>query len=338
MLEDYIDRLIRREDLSEEDAAGAMAVIMAGEATEAQIAGFLVALRMKGETVAEITGCAEAMREAAVPIDAGGLEVVDTCGTGGDRTGTFNVSTAAAIVAAGAGVPVAKHGNRSVSSGSGSADVLAELGVDIQAPVPVVERCIREAGLGFLFAPSLHKAMRYAIGPRRELGVRTVFNILGPLTNPARTQRQVLGVFSEELVEPMARVLKGLGAVRAMVVHSDDGLDELSISDASVIAEVDAADVRVRRITPEDVGITRVPLDELLVEDPAHSAQVIRSMLAGDEGPVRDMALLNAAAAICVGGHADSLRMGILAASDAVDSGRAAEVLEKLVAITNSPE
>jgi len=336
MLEEYVAKLVERQDLSEGQARDAMAIIMAGDASDAQIAGFLIALRMKGETVAEITGCAEAMREAAVSIDVGGLEVVDTCGTGGDRTCTFNVSTAAAIVAAGAGVPVAKHGNRSVSSGSGSADVLSVLGVNINAEPAVVERCIRQVGIGFLFAPTLHKAMRYAIGPRRELAVRTVFNILGPLTNPAGAKRQVMGVFSEDLVEVQARVRSKLGASRAMVVHSDDGRDEMSICDETVVAEVEGARIKTYRISPEDLGLERASLADLQVDGPEQSADVIRSVLSGDEGPQRDMVVLNAAAAVCVGGRADSLGMGILAAADSIDAGRAADALNHLVSLSHS--
>jgi len=336
MLEPYIGDLIDGKDLSEEESREAMSLIMSGKATEAQIAGFLVALRLKGETVEEITGCARAMREAATTIDVGNLPVVDTCGTGGDEKGTFNVSTAAAIVAAAAGVPVAKHGNRSVSSGSGSADVLERLGVNIEAPPAVVERCVREAGIGFLFAPMLHRAMKYAIGPRRELGIRTVFNILGPLTNPAGARRQVLGIFAGELVETIAGVLYKLGAEKALVVHSLDGLDELSVCSDSLVAEVDEGGVRMWRLSPPSVGIARAELSDLQVDGPEHSAEVLRSVLRGARGPCRDMAVLNAAAAIYVGGKASSVREGIDRAAEAIDSGRAQEVLDKLVALTRA--
>ena len=238
MIEQIVARLIDREDLTEQEARETMAAIMSGGCTDAQIGGFLVALRMKGETIPEITGCAQAMREAATRIDVGDLDVVDTCGTGGTKKGTLNISTAAALVTAGAGVPVAKHGNRAASGRWGSADVLEAIGVNLGATPDAVARCVREVGIGFLFAPALHQAMKHAIGPRRQLGVRTVFNILGPLTNPAGAKRQVLGVFAEELVETMASVLQNLGATRAMVVHSRDGMDELSTCDETVVAEL----------------------------------------------------------------------------------------------------
>ncbi len=336
MLETYIAKLVERRDLSEEEAHEAMSAIMAGGATDAQIAGFLVALRMKGETVPEITGCAKAMREAATPIEVGELDVVDTCGTGGTRKGTFNVSTAAALVTAGAGVPVAKHGNRAASGHWGSADVLEALGVNIEAEPPVVERCIREAGIGFLFAPALHKAMKHAIGPRRQLAVRTVFNILGPLTNPAGARRQLLGVFSEALVEPIAAVLGNLGATRAMVVHSLDGMDEISLCDETFAAEVNEGRIRTRRIAPEDVGLARGGLEDLLVEGLEGSVAAIRSVLDGETGPRRDMVLLNAGAAIYVGGKADTLRDGLRAAADSVDSGGAKEALQRLVELSQA--
>ena len=334
MLKQYIARLVERQDLTEEEARSAMSVIMSGGATPAQIAGFLVALRMKGETVDEITGCAKAMREAATPVEAGDLDVVDTCGTGGTRKGTFNVSTAAALVAAGAGVPIAKHGNRGMSSSIGSADVLQALGVNVEAEPAVVARCIRGAGIGFLFAPVLHKAMKHAIGPRRELGVRTVFNVLGPLTNPAGARRQLLGVFSEALVETIAGVLARLGATRAMVVHSADGMDEISICDETLVAEVGMGRIATRRIGPEDVGLPRAPVQALLVKDVAESAAAVRAVLDGEQGPRRDMVLLNAAAAVYVGGKADTLRGGLHAAAGSVDSGRAKHVLERLAALS----
>lgn len=336
MLETYIAKLVERRDLSEEEAHEAMSAIMAGGATDAQIAGFLVALRMKGETVPEITGCAKAMREAATPIEVGELDVVDTCGTGGTRKGTFNVSTAAALVTAGAGVPVAKHGNRAASGHWGSADVLEALGVNIEAEPPVVERCIREAGIGFLFAPALHKAMKHAIGPRRQLAVRTVFNILGPLTNPAGARRQLLGVFSEALVEPIAAVLGNLGATRAMVVHSLDGMDEISLCDETFAAEVNEGRIRTRRIAPEDVGLARGGLEDLLVKGLEGSVAAIRSVLDGEAGPRRDMVLLNAGAAIYVGGKADTLKDGLRAAADSVDSGGAKEALQRLVELSQA--
>ncbi|MFO8006195.1 MAG: anthranilate phosphoribosyltransferase [Candidatus Brocadiia bacterium] len=335
MLQDYIALVVEGHDLSEEQAHEAMSVIMGGHATDAQVAGFLVGLRVKGETIPEITGCARAMREAATRINVGELDVVDTCGTGGTHKGTFNVSTASAIVTAGAGVPVAKHGNRGASSSFGSADVLQTLGVNIEAEPPLVERCVREAGIGFLFAPLLHQAMRHAIGPRRELAIRTVFNILGPLTNPAGARRQVLGVFKEDLVEPIAGVLHNLGAERAMVVHSMDGMDEISLCDETLTAVVEAGQVQVRGIAPEDVGLDRVDRSALAADSAASSAMVIRSVLDGQAGPPRDMVLLNAGAAIYVGGLAGSLEEGIAAAAKAVDSGKAKDTLARLVAVSN---
>jgi len=333
VLKPYIAKLVERQDLSEKESEEAMSLIMSGKATEAQVAGFLVALRMKGETVAEITGSARAMRAAATRINVQGLDLVDTCGTGGDRKGTFNVSTAAALVAAGAGVPVAKHGNRSVSSGS--ADVLKTLGVNIEASPEVVEECIRQLGMGFLFAPALHKAMKFAIGPRREMGVRTVFNILGPLTNPAGARRQLLGLFSGDLLETIAGVLLNLGAEKAMVVHGADGLDELSVCAESSIAEIDGGAIRTWQLTPESVGLPRAQLTDLVVDGPEESAEVIRFVLSGGQGPRRDITLLNAGAAVYVGGRAASLEEGMQAAAESIDTGRAQHVLEGLVELTN---
>jgi anthranilate phosphoribosyltransferase len=335
MLKKFIAMLAGGEALSEAQAHEAVTAIMSGQATPAQIGGFLVALRVKGETVAEIAGCARAMREAATPIRVDGLDVVDTCGTGGTGKGTFNISTAAALVAAGAGVPVAKHGNRSATSHCGSADVLQELGVNIEAAPQVVERCIREAGIGFLFAAGLHKAMKHAAGPRRELGVRTVFNILGPLTNPAGARRQVLGVFSAALVDVIAGVLVSLGSTRAMVVHSDDGMDEISIGDRTLAARVDGGRVEVVAIAPEDFGLKRAGRAEIAARDAAQSAGMIREVLAGRKGAPRDIVVLNAAAAIYVGGLAENMTVGVAAATESVDSGAAAEALEKLVRLTN---
>ncbi len=335
MLHEALETLLEGRDLTEEQAYRTMSAIMSGEATDAQIAGFLVALRIKGETVAEITGCARAMREAATGIAVGDLDVVDTCGTGGTHKGTFNVSTASALVTAGAGVPVAKHGNRGASSAFGSADVLQVLGVNIEAPPEVVERCVREAGIGFLFAPLLHTAMKYAIGPRRELAVRTVFNILGPLTNPAGARRQVLGVFAEQLVEPIAGVLSNLGAVRAMVVHSADGMDEISICDRTLVGRVEDGRVRTRWLAPEDLGLQRRARQELSAASAQESAAVIRAVLDGREGAPREMVLLNAGAAIHVGGEAESHRQGMDMAAEAIDSGRAAQTLQHLVEVSH---
>ena len=333
-MKDYIATLVRGEDLSREQANDAMSIIMSGGATEAQIAGFLVALHMKGETVDEITGCALAMREAATHIDVGEMDVIDTCGTGGTRKGTFNISTASAIVAAGAGVPVAKHGNRGASSSFGSADVFQALGVNIEADSAVVERCIREAGIGFLFAPLLHKAMKFAIGPRRQLGVRTVFNILGPLTNPAGARRQVLGVFNADMVQTQAQALNNMGAVRAMVVHSADGMDEISLCDETTVALVEGGLIETRRIAPEDFGLERADRSQLAATSAQESASVIRRVLAGEGGAPRRMVTLNSGAAIYVGGKAEDLAEGIELAAESIDSGRAADALARLVEIS----
>ncbi len=337
MLKKHIAMLVAGRDLDENEAHEAMTAIMSGQATPAQIAGFLVALHIKGETVPEIAGCARAMREAATPVRVEGLDVVDTCGTGGTGKGTFNISTCAALVAAGAGVPVAKHGNRSATSHCGSADVLQELGVNIEATPQVVERCIREAGIGFLFAPGLHRAMKHAIGPRRELGVPTVFNILGPLTNPAGARRQVLGVFSPVLVEVIAGVLRSLGSVRAMVVHSDDGMDEISLGDRTLAARLEGGTLEMVSIAPEDFGFERAGREAIAATDAAQSAAMIRAVLAGETGAPRDIVLLNAGAAVYVGGRAETLVDGVAAAAESVDSGRAREALEKLVRTSSGP-
>ena len=335
MIREAIAKVVGGTDLSCDEAAAAMDAIMSGEATDAQIAAFAIGLRMKGETVDEITGCARVMREKATRIEAPSPDVLDTCGTGGDASGTFNISTASALVAAGAGCCVAKHGNRSVSSASGSADVLRALGVNIEADVPTVERSLREAGIGFLFAPALHKAMKHAIGPRREMGVRTIFNILGPLTNPARATRQVLGVYDPALLETMARVLGNLGSVRCLVVHGEDGLDELTTTTSSRVCELDQGQVRCYSIHPGLCGLPQASLDDLRVDGPEESASVIRRVLAGAEGPHRDIVALNAGAAIYVGGKAADLAEGVRVAQECIDSGAAARALARLVAVTN---
>lgn len=332
-----LGRLLAGEHLDEAGAFEAMSAIMRGELTSAQIAGLLVALRVKEETVEEIAGCARAMREAATPLDLGGLDVVDTCGTGGDRSGTFNVSTTAALIAAGAGVRVAKHGNRSVSSRCGSADVLEALGVKIDAAPQVVARCVREAGIGFLFAPVFHKAMKHAIGPRRELGVRTVFNVLGPLTNPAGAQRQVIGLFSGAILDKIARTILRLGARRAWVVHSEDGLDEISVCAPTRVAEVRDGALSFFTIDPEALGLSGSPgAPEIAVSTVEQSASLVRSVLAGVPGRAADISVLNAAAAVVVAGLAPDLESGIAAAREAVSSGRARIALERLVEVSNS--
>ena len=327
----------RGEHLTVEESVAAMNAIMSGEATPAQIAAFIVALRMKGETIEEIAGCAQVMREKAAHIDAGSsaFDVVDTCGTGGDARHTFNISTASALVTAGAGVTVAKHGNRAVSSTSGSADVLMGLGVNLQAPQEVVERCLREAHIGFLFAPLMHGAMKFAIGPRREIGVRTVFNILGPLTNPAGAKCQVLGVYDDKLVEPMAGVLKQLGSKRCMIVHGEDGLDEMTTTATTHVAELADGAVTTYQLTPEELGFPRARLEDFVVESAAEAVHTLRDILGGKPGPRRDIVLLNAGAAILVSGAASDLKDGIAKAGQSIDSGAAKAALDKLVAITN---
>jgi anthranilate phosphoribosyltransferase len=317
-------------DLDRETAAQAMEEIMGGETTPAQTACFITALALKGETADEITGFARVMRAKATRIRAE-EPLVDTCGTGGDQKGTFNISTAAALVVAGAGVRVAKHGNRAASSHSGSADVLAELGVNLEADVPTVERCIAEARIGFMFAPRLHAAMKHAVGPRREIGIRTVFNILGPLTNPASARHQVLGVFDPVLTERLATVLKNLGSERVYVVCGADGLDEITTTNETLVAELKDGAVRSYRVTPEEFGLSRVGLEELVVESARESADVVRAVLAGGAGPARDIVALNAGAAIAAADIAE----GLARAAESIESGAAAEALERLVSISN---
>lgn len=329
-----IQKLIDGHDLSTEEATAAMNTIMEGKATDAQIAGFLVALRLKGETVSEITGCATVMREKATRVNAGDGISVDTCGTGGDVSHTFNISTAAAFIVAGAGIKVAKHGNRSVSSKSGSADVLATLGVNLDADVPTVERCIAEANIGFLFAPKMHAAMKYAIGPRRELGVRTIFNVLGPLTNPAGAKHQVIGVFDKSLTKRLANVLGELGSTHALVVHGLEGLDEVSTTGPTQVSELKDGETSTYEITPEQLGIKRVPLARLQVEDAEQSAELIRTLLDGETGPAADIACMNAGAAIYAADQAVDLASGLAAARESVASGAAKNALARLVEVS----
>ncbi|MFN2282800.1 MAG: anthranilate phosphoribosyltransferase [Anaerolineae bacterium] len=337
MICEAISQLLEGQSLSMEQAEGVMAQVMAGEATPAQIAGLLIALRVKGETVEEISGCARAMRRAAVKVTPQQVNLVDTCGTGGDRSGTFNISTTAAFVAAGAGLSIAKHGNRSVSSQSGSADVLAALGVNLDLTPEQVAQCIDEVGIGFLFAPKLHPAMKYAIGPRRELGVRTIFNILGPLTNPAGAQAQVLGVYDGALTEVLASVLQALGSRAAYVVHGDGGLDELTTTGPNRISVFGVAPgngaVVTQMLDPRYLGFERANPDDLRGGDPATNATITHAILTGeDRGPKRDVTLLNAAAALHVGGVASDLADGVAKATESLDSGEALRKLEGLVA------
>ncbi len=312
-------------------------IIMSGNATPSQMGGFLMALRVRGETVEEITGAATIMRAKAhrVKAPAGAMDVV---GTGGDAAGTFNVSTASAIVVAGCGVPVAKHGNRAFSSRSGAADVLAALGVNLEADYPVVERAIAEIGIGFMMAPRYHSAMRN-VGPTRvELGTRTIFNLLGPLSNPALVRRYLIGTYAREWVEPMARVLGNLGAEHAWVVHGSDGLDELTLTGPSFVSELKDGKVRSFEVSPEDADLPRAELAELKGADPAFNANAMAGMLGGEPGPFRDFVLYNSAAALIVAGKAADLRQGVSLAARSIDSGHARSILARLIALTNEQE
>ncbi len=334
-IKNAIDKVITGVSLTREEAAGVMETIMSGDATPSQISAFITGLRLKGETVEEISGCAQVMRKMARRIKApAGRTIIDTCGTGGYRSDTFNISTAAALIAAGAGVTVAKHGNRSVSSRCGSADVLKELGVKITAPPEVMERCLEEAGIAFLFAPLLHSAMKHAIGPRREIGIRTVFNILGPLSNPAGARVQLLGVYSETLTETLARVLGDLESERAWVVHGADGLDEITLTGPTVVSELNDGEVRTFHLTPEEAGLDPCRPEDLKGGEPAENARIILEILEGKKGPKTDAALLNAGAAVLLGGGAESLAGGVEKARAAVDSGAALGKLEQLRKLT----
>ena len=335
MIREAISKVVDGEDLSREEAVTTMTEIMSGDATPAQIACFITALRLKGETVDEITGCASAMREKVTRIEAKADLLVDTCGTGGDGAHTFNISTTAALVAAGAGLHIAKHGNRSVSSRSGSADVLKALGVNIEADAATVARCVDEVGIGFLFAPMLHPAMKYAIGPRREIGIRTIFNILGPLTNPAGAQVQVLGVYDAGLTGTLANVLKNLGSQHVFVVHGSDGLDEITITGKTYVSELVDGQVRSFVIDPEDFGISKADMSGLVGGTAEENAQMTLDILRGEEGPRRDIVLLNSAAAIVAGGKAANLIEGIQVAAESIDSGKAMEKLELLKKASN---
>jgi len=342
IIADAVRALVERRDLSRIEAAGAMDAIMSGAATNAQIAAFLIALRMKGETVEELIGFAQVMRQKVVRVRTRGDEVagltgtdremlIDTCGTGGDASGTFNVSTATAFVVAGTGLKVAKHGNRSSSTLCGSADVVESLGISLELTPAQVGRCIDEIGIGFMYAPLLHTAMKHVMPARREIGVRTVFNLLGPLTNPAGANAQVIGVASASLTEPLARVLAELGTIRAFVVHGADGLDEISNTGESQISEVHEGVVRSSRVRPEDFGLPRASIRDLQGGDRGENAQIIRLLLGGEPGPRRDIVLMNAAAALVAGGKARDLKEGVEMASLSIDSGAAASKLAALV-------
>ncbi len=330
-----LQKLVRHEHLTVDESRQAMTLIMEGRASPVLMSAYLTALAMKGPTSEEITGAAMVMREKATRIEAAGRTVVDTCGTGGDHSGTFNISTAAALVAAGAGVAVAKHGNRGATSRSGSSDVLEALGVRIDIEPAVVASCIDQVGIGFLFAPKLHGAMRFAVPVRKELGIRTIFNVLGPLTNPAGARRQVLGVFDVHLVPLLAEVLRNLGTEHALVVHGSDGLDEITLGGATRVAEVRDGEIVLSEIEPGQFGLNRVDVGSLRVDGPQESAAVIRGVLEGQHGPARDIVVLNAAAAIYVGGKAESLAEAVPMAAESVDSGAAGKILACLVRLTN---
>lgn len=349
MIKEMIQKVVRGRDLSEEEMIGVMDEIMEGRATDAQIGAFITGLRMKGETIAEITGAARVMRAKATPIrvqnstvslDRDEINVdqetiVDTCGTGGDGTNTFNVSTTTAFVVAGGGIKVAKHGNRSVSSQCGSADVLEALGVNLDVSPEVVEECITDIGIGFLYAPALHGAMKYAIGPRREIGIRSIFNVLGPLTNPAGANVQVLGVYKPELTSVLAEVLRRLGSTSALVVFGEGSFDEISIVGPTQVSELRDGKIRNYRIMPEDFGLTRGNMADIRGGDAGKNAAIIRDILSGKAGPRRDMVLLNAAAAFYAAGKAPEIRVGIKMAADSIDSTRASEKLARLIEKTN---
>ncbi len=336
-LSQAINAVLQRQDLNSSEMTEVMRTIMTGGATDAQIGGFLIGLRMKGETVTEIAAAAKVMRELASGVNISGLDhAVDIVGTGGDASGTFNVSTASMFVAAAAGAHVAKHGNRSVSSKSGSADALETAGINLMLSSDQVEQCVREVGVGFMFAPGHHSAMKHAIGPRKEMAARTVFNVLGPLTNPAGVPNLVLGVFSDELLEPLANVLKELGANHVMVVHSRDGLDEISIGDVTDVAELKDGEITRYTIEPEAFDLQRVGIDDIKADGPEQSVAMIRGLLGGESGPARDIVAMNAGAAIYVSGLAGSLADGVKKAQQVLDSGDGLARLEKLAALSQS--
>lgn len=333
-IQSAIKRVTERQNLSGEEMRGAMQVIMGGDATPAQIGGFLVGLRMKGETIDEIAAAAGVMRDLATRVEVDLPHLVDTAGTGGDGSSTFNISTAAAIVAAAAGAKVAKHGNRSISSRSGSADLLEAAGARIDLDSDQVARCISNVGVGFMFAPQHHGAMRFAIGPRRELGMRTLFNVLGPLTNPAGAPNQLMGVFSADLVEPMAQVLCKLGSNHVLVVNAEDGMDEISICSPTHVAELKEGEVTTYTITPEQFGLAPASMDSLAADSAEASLAIVHALFARQEGPARDIVALNAGAAIYVAGLANTLGDGVSIAGDVIASGEAAVKLKQFVAST----
>ncbi|OIO74453.1 MAG: anthranilate phosphoribosyltransferase [Elusimicrobia bacterium CG1_02_37_114] len=349
MIKEAIQKIVNRENLTEKEAIEVMQEVMSGQTSESQIASFITALRMKGETVEEITGCAKVMREfatrievkrPAVNIDRDDINIdyetiVDTCGTGGDSTKTFNISTATAFVVAGTDTLVAKHGNRSVSSTCGSADVIERLGIKLELTKESAEECLSKIGIVFLFAPIYHTAMKYAIGPRRQIGIRTIFNILGPLSNPANATAQVLGIYEKKLVEPIAYVLKNLGVKHAFVVYGEDSLDEISITGKTYVAELVDEQVKMYYIRPEDFGLKRAKLDEIHGGDAEENAGIILDILKGKKGPKRDIVLMNSSAAFITCGKAKNFKDGVKLAEEAIDSGKALRKLEVLKEFTS---
>ena len=334
-IQQAIARLVAGANLTEQEMVDVMDQVMTGEATPIQVGAFLTALRMQGETVEEVTGAARVMREKALHVDAGDGRVLDTCGTGGDGKNTFNISTTVAFVVAAAGVTVAKHGNRAVSSGSGSADVLGALGVRIDVPKATVEHCLREAGIGFLFAPALHGAMKYAAAPRREVGIRTIFNLLGPLTNPAGATHQLIGIYDGALIETVAQVLGNLGSRRAMVVHGGEGLDEISIGGPTAVAEWKDGAVACYTLHPEELGFEKQPAARFTAAGPAECAAMVTAVLKGETGPARDVVLINSGAALCVSERVATVAEGVSLARERIDSGAALDKLQHLVRLTN---
>ncbi len=335
-IQSALQKVLDRQNLSSHQMREVMNSIMSGGATPAQIGGLLIALRCKGETVEEIAAAAQVMRELATKVDVSGAHIIDTCGTGGDGANTFNISTTAAFVVAAAGGQVAKHGNRSVSSRSGSADVLEAAGVNLELTPDQVARCVKEIGVGFLFAPRHHGAMKHAIGPRKEMGVRTLFNLLGPLSNPAGAPNQLIGVFSEDWLEPLARVLNKLGSEHVMVVHAEDGLDEISIGADTSVAELKNGEISLYKVSPEQFGIQRGDLSSLAVESAEDSLKILRSVLENQLGPARDIVALNAGAAIYAANLTDSLAAGVDRARQVLESGSAKQKLDDLIELTTS--
>ncbi|MEE2754516.1 MAG: anthranilate phosphoribosyltransferase [Candidatus Latescibacterota bacterium] len=334
-IQEAVAELIEGHDLLREDMVSVMDAIMSGDVTDAQIGAFLVGLRVKGETVEEIRGAAEVMREKSTKVKSQHRILVDTCGTGGDHSNTFNISTTSAFVAAGAGLAVAKHGNRSVTSQSGSADVLSALGVNTEASPEIVGQCLDEVGIGFFFAVTFHGAMKHAIGPRKEIGARTIFNVLGPLTNPTAATRQVIGVYSSDLTEIVANVLGGLGSEHAFVIHGLDGMDEATTTGMTKVSELKAESVTTYQISPEDFGLDVASPDDFKGGEPDENAKILRSILEGEKGPRRDIVLLNSALALVAGGKVESIKDGVALAGKTIDSGDSLEKLDGLIEVSH---